>query len=59
MAAMIEEASRIGLREMQVCFDVRDSHMRHVVEPFQTSLCFEDTDCVARISLEEREQAAA
>lgn len=59
MAAMIEEASRIGLREMHVCFDVRDSHMRRVVEPFQTSLYFEDTDCVARISLEECEQAAA
>ena len=59
MAAMIEEASRIGLREMHVCFDVRDSHMRRVVERVSDLVVFEDTDCVARISLEECEQAAA
>jgi GNAT superfamily N-acetyltransferase len=58
MAAMVDEGRLVGLREMHVCFDLRDSHMRSIVEPFQTSWCFEDTDCVARISLHSREREA-
>jgi GNAT superfamily N-acetyltransferase len=59
MAAMIDEARRARLSEILVCFDVRDRHMRRLSEQFQASRRFEETDCFARITIEDCEQAAA
>ena len=59
MTAMIDEARRARLSELLVCFDVRDSHMRRVAQQCRASLSFEETDCVARISIEDRGPAAA
>jgi GNAT superfamily N-acetyltransferase len=52
MAAMIDEARRVGLCEIHLCFDVRDSQMRRVAQHRRASSSFEETDCVARISIE-------
>jgi GNAT superfamily N-acetyltransferase len=57
MAAMIDEARRSRVSEILVCFDVRDRLMRRVSEQFQASLRFEETDCVARITIEDCAQA--
>jgi GNAT superfamily N-acetyltransferase len=59
MAAMIDEARRARLNEILVCFDVRDRYMRRLLEQFQASRRFEETDCFARITIEDCEQAAA
>jgi GNAT superfamily N-acetyltransferase len=59
MAAMIDEAWRARLSEILVCFDVRDRHMRRLLEQFHASSRFEETDCFARIMIEDRGQAAA
>jgi GNAT superfamily N-acetyltransferase len=59
MAAMIDEARRARLTEIHLCFDVRDSHMRRVAQLCRASLSFEETDCVARISIGDGEPAAA
>jgi hypothetical protein len=57
MRAMIDEARRARLSEILVYFDVRDRHMRSVSEQFQASRHFEETDCVARFTIEDCGQA--
>ena len=59
MTAMIGEARRARLSEILLCFDVRDRQMRRLSEEFQASRGYEETDCFARITIEDCEQAAA
>jgi GNAT superfamily N-acetyltransferase len=51
MAAIVEEATRIGLREIFMCFDVRNHRMRRVAEKFHGRLFRGDGHCIAHISI--------
>jgi GNAT superfamily N-acetyltransferase len=50
MGAALATATRVGIRDLYMCFDHRNRRMRRITEKFQGSVSVDGRDCIGRVS---------
>jgi GNAT superfamily N-acetyltransferase len=52
-AAVANEAWRIDVRDVYLCFGVRNQRMRRIAQKFHAAVSFDERDCTARLSIKD------